>query len=141
MKPNGSTGCPDVPIRLVDRELSHAIVGCAFEVHDEFGYGFAEAVYTRSLAVALQARGIRVEREYPVTVVFRGVEVGIHRLDLMVENRVVIEVKTLERFPEAAKAQVRRYLFAARRELGIVINFGPRVEYRRVLGPRVQAQR
>lgn len=137
MIPNGSRGHRTSPVLLVEKELSHAIVGCAFEVHHELGYGFAEAVYTRSLAVALQARGIHVEREYPVTVVFRGVDVGLHRLDLLAERRVVIEVKTLERFPEPARAQVRKYLFAARLELGIVINFGPRVEYRRVLGPRV----
>jgi GxxExxY protein len=121
---------------LVERELSHSIIGCAYEVHHEFGYGFSETVYSRSLAVALQQRGLRVQREFPITVLFRGVEVGFHRLDLLVEDRVVIEVKSLERLPEPAKKQVRKYLLAGRKELGILINFGPRVEFHRILGPR-----
>jgi GxxExxY protein len=122
---------------LVERKLSHTIIGCAFEVHREFGYGFSEMVYTRSLAVALLERGIQVQREFPITVVFRGVEVGFHRLDLLVETRVVIEVKTMERLPDLARKQVRKYLLAGRKELGILINFGPRLDFHRILGPRM----
>lgn len=125
---------------LVERELSHTIIGCAFEVHREFGYGFSEMVYTRSLAVALQQRGVRAQREFPITVVFRGVEVGFHRLDLLVETRIVIEVKTLERLPDLARKQVRKYLLAGKKELGILINFGPRLDFHRILGPRMAVE-
>ena len=121
---------------LVERQLSYTIIGCAFEVHHEFGYGFSETVYSRSLAVALQQRGIHVQREFPVTVLFRGVVVGSHRLDLLIEGRVVIEVKSLERVPEIAKKQIRKYLLAGKKELGILINFGPRLEFHRILGAR-----
>src|SRR5688572_27509835 len=123
-------------LELVERELSYHIIGCAYEVHHEFGYGFSETVYCRSLAVALQERGLHVQREFPITVVFRGVEVGSHRLDLLVEGRVVVEVKSMDRLPDLAKKQVRKYLLAAKKELGILINFGPRLEFHRILGPR-----
>lgn len=124
-------------LELVERELSHSIIGCAYEVHHEFGYGFSETVYSRSLYVALQHRGIHVQREFPITVLFRGVEVGHHRLDLLVEGRVVIEVKSMERLPELARKQVRKYFLAGRNELGILINLGPRLEFHRILGPRL----
>lgn len=121
---------------LVERELSHSIIGCTYEVHHEFGYGFSETVYSRSLAVALQQRSLRVQREFPIIVLFRGVEVGNHRLDLLVEGRVGVEIKSMERLPELAKKQVRKYLLAGKKELSILINFGPRLEFHRILGPR-----
>lgn len=126
------------PSRLIDEDVTRHIIGGAFEVHKELGSGFNEAVYVRSLAVALQLRGVHVEREYPITVVFRGVEVGSHRLDLLVEGRVVVEVKTMEKIPVAAKAQVRRYLIAARKEVGLLINFGPTVQFCRILNSRLR---
>lgn len=136
MDPNRLSRGDGRSLELVERELSHTIIGCAYEVHHEFGYGFSETVYSRSLGVALQLRGIHVHREFPVTVLFRGVEVGSHRLDLLIEGRVVIEVKSMERLPELAKKQVRKYLMAGKKELGILINFGPRLEFHRILGPR-----
>jgi GxxExxY protein len=138
MNPNGSVGIATTSRPIIEKELSHLIVGCSFEVHNEFGFGFSESVYARSLAVALEQKGVRVLRELPVTVVFRGVEVGRHRLDLLVEDRIVVEVKSMERLPELAKKQVRKYLAAARKELGLLINFGIRVESHRILGPRRQ---
>ena len=136
MDPNSLSRADGRSLELVERKLSHDIIGCAFEVHHEFGYGFSETVYCRSLAVALQGRGLHVQREFPIIVVFRGVEVGSHRLDLLVEGRVVIEVKSMERLPDLAKKQVRKYLLAGKKELGILINFGARLEFHRILGPR-----
>ena len=111
------------------------IVGAALEVHNELGYGFHESIYVRSLAVALQQRGVAVQREVPIRVLFRGVEVGQHRLDLLVENRIVVEVKSMERVPEFFKKQVRNYLAATEKELGLLINFGSSVETHRILRP------
>lgn len=139
MDPNRRARADNRSLELVERELSHAIIGCAYEVHHEFGFGFSESVYSGSLAVALQQRGIQVQREFPITVLFRGVEVGFHRLDLLVDGRVVVEIKTMDRLPQLAKNQVRKYLLAGRKELGILINFGPRLEFHRILGPRLVA--
>ncbi|MGH7637534.1 MAG: GxxExxY protein [Gemmatimonadaceae bacterium] len=120
---------------IVEKELSYTIVGAALEVHKELGYGFHESVYVRSLAVLLTHWGTRVLREVPVTVLFRGVDVGTHRLDLLVENRVVVEVKSMERVPQIFRKQVRNYLAATDKELGLLINFGPSVETHRILRP------
>lgn len=121
---------------IVEKELSYAIVGCALQIHNELGYGFHESVYMRALAVALERRGLRVRREVPVKVYFWGVEVGSHRLDLLVEERIVVEGKSMERVPQSFQKQVRSYLAATGLELGLLINFGESVETTRILGPR-----
>ena len=127
---------------IIEKELSYTIVGAALEVHNELGYGFHESVYVRSLAVVLQQRGVIVHREVPIRVIFRGVEVGQHRLDLLVENRIIVEVKSMEKVPELFKKQVRNYLAATEKELGLLINFGSSVETHRVLRPlQIKARR
>jgi GxxExxY protein len=133
MDPNRVTRADGSVRQVIEKSLSHAIIGGAFEVHKELGFGFSEGVYVRSLAVALQQRQLHVEREYPVAVRFRGVDVGFHRLDLLIEGRIVVEIKTMEKLPQMGKAQVRRYLLAAGKELGILINFGPSVQFCRIL--------
>ena len=125
---------------IIEKELSYIIVGVALEVHNELGYGFHESVYVRSMAVLLQLRGVPVQREVPITVMFRGVSVGHHRLDLLVDGRIVVEVKSMERMPELFKKQVRNYLAATQKELGLLINFGSSVETHRILRPlRIKA--
>jgi GxxExxY protein len=119
--------------RIVEKELSYTIVGCFFSVYNELGYGFTESVYLKALQVALQQAGLLVEREVPVTVVFRGVEVGTYRIDMLVEGRIIVEVKSSERIADAAKRQVRNYLCAAKLELSLLLHFGPRPAFHRIL--------
>jgi GxxExxY protein len=125
------------PVReLVEKELSYAVVGCFFGVYHELGYGFAEEIYSRSLQVLMQERGLLVEREVPFNVVFHGVEVGRHRVDLLVERRIIVEIKATERIADVAKRQLRNYLRVVDLELGLLLHFGPRPEVHRVLCPR-----
>jgi len=131
MHPNRLTPGP----RLVERELSHLIVGSFYHAYNGLGYGFVEPIYTNALVVALQLRGLSVEREVPIVVVFEGVEVGHHRADLIVEGRVIIEVKSTERVSNVHKRQLRNYLTALKLELGLLLHFGPTAEVHRVLGP------
>jgi hypothetical protein len=72
--PNKSPACPRPT--LIERELSHTIVGCFFEVYNEMGYGFVESLYARALEITLRGRGLWVDREYPVIVAFRGQPIG-----------------------------------------------------------------
>lgn len=120
---------------IVEKELSYTIVGAALEVHNELGFGFHESVYARSMAVVLAHRGLYVQREFPIVVLFRGVEVGQHRLDLLVEHRIVVEVKSMERMPQLFHKQVRNYLAATDKELDLLINFGDSVTIHRILRP------
>ena len=121
---------------IIEKELSHAIVGCFFEVYNELGYGFVESLYARALEIAMRGRGLRVDREYPVIVTFRGQQIGFHRIDMLVERRVIVELKSTERLAESGRRQLRSYVTALGLDLGILLHFGPMPRFHRELGRR-----
>ena len=121
---------------IIEKELSYVIVGVFFTVFNRLGFGFLETVYVRCLEILLKRRGLLVEREYPVEIYFEGELVGRHRLDMLVERRIIVEVKSSERLSDVPKKQLRNYLAATGLRLGLILHFGPRAEYCRVIGPR-----
>ena len=136
MDSNDSNGGQGSSGHVVDRQLSHAIVGCFYEVYNELQYGFVESLYARALEIAMRERGLRVDREYPLTVMFRGQQIGFHRVDMLVESRVVVELKSTERVPESARRQLRNYVNGLGLKLGILLHFGPSPRFYRELGTR-----
>ncbi len=122
--------------RIIEKELSYLIVGAFYETYNELlGFGHSESTYSNSLAIALQDKGLKIDREHPVEVFFRNKQVGHHRLDMLAEGRVVIEIKATERLADHAKRQVVTYLAATGLQLGILLHFGPTAEYHRILHP------
>lgn len=132
--PKGDQSSPAEEI--IEKELSYAIVGVFFTVFNQLGFGFLESVYKRCLEILLKRRGLLVEREYPVEIYFEGEFVGRHRLDMLVERRIIVEVKSSERLSDVPKKQLRNYLAATGLRLGLILHFGPRAQYYRVIGPR-----
>ena len=119
---------------IVEKELSYAIVGEAYKVRDELGTGFLEKVYENALIVGLREIGLIVEQQMPIEVRYYGQIVGTYFADLIVEGRILIEVKVAERISRAHLAQTRNYLQATGLKLGIVINFNKeRVDIERVV--------
>jgi GxxExxY protein len=118
---------------IIEKELSYVIVAAFFEVYNYFGFGFLESIYAKALELALIRRGIRVEREVPITIYFKGEPVGQHRIDILVEGRIIIEIKSSERVNDIAKRQLRNYLTATGKRLGLLLHFGPRAQVHRVL--------
>ena len=113
--------------------LTSRILGCVFRVHGKLGPGFVEGVYQRALVVDFQSEGIDVVVEKYIPIFYRNERVGRHYLDIVVEDRVIIEVKAAESICKAHYAQVRSYLKASGLKTGLIINFaGPSVDYRRV---------
>jgi GxxExxY protein len=111
-------------------------VGCFFDVYNELGYGFVEPLYARALEITMRERGLWVDREYPLIVTFRGEQIGFCRIDMLVERRVVVELKSTERLAESARRQLRSYVTALRLDLGILLHFGPVPKFYRELGGR-----
>ncbi|HEX7088386.1 MAG TPA: GxxExxY protein [Vicinamibacterales bacterium] len=103
--------------------LTGQIIGCALDVHRELGPGLFEKAYERALCVALSARRVQFLRQVPCPVSYRGQIVGTSRCDLLVENLVVVEVKSIERLERLHVAQVLTYLRATGTSLGLIINF------------------
>jgi GxxExxY protein len=118
---------------LMDRDLVYRVVNAFYQVYNTLGFGFLESTYSRALQIALTARGIRVDREVTIQVFFEGQPVGLHRIDMLVERRIIIEIKSSEQLSKVALRQVRSYLAAANLELGLVLHFGAQPKFCRVL--------
>ena len=121
---------------FVEPELSYLIVRGFYTTYNEFGLGFMEAHYVRALEIVLKGLGLLVEREHQLIVMFRGEQLGTQRVDLLVEKRIVVEVKAAERIVEAHRKQLRSYLACMHLRLGLLLNFGPTPQFDRVLCPQ-----
>jgi GxxExxY protein len=118
---------------LIEKELSYTIVGAFFEVYNELGFGFLESIYSAAMEIALNRRGLLVQRELPIMIKYKGLDVGQHRLDMLIERRIILEIKSTEKLSEIAKRQLRNYLTATNLELGLLLHFGPKAESHRIL--------
>ena len=103
--------------------LTERIIGCAIEVHRELGPGLLEATYESALAIELEGAGLRVRRQPVFPVVYKGRTIGEYRLDLIVQDTAVVEVKSVERFDPVFEAQVLTYLRVTGKKVGLLINF------------------
>ncbi len=111
--------------------LIYKVIGCCIEVHKELGPGFIESVYHRAMEVELAHKEIPFETQKRIELYYRGCRVGRHRLDLVIADQLVVELKAVEELAKKHYAQVRSYLKAAKKEVGLLVNFG---EYK--LDPR-----
>ena len=115
-------------------ELTDKIIGCAIEVHKKLGPGFLESIYENALIIELQKRNLKVERQRDVVIEYDGVEVGRHRLDLIVDDTIVVELKAVKNIEDVHFAIVKSYLKALGKEHGLIINFSKKVvEVKRVI--------
>jgi GxxExxY protein len=114
--------------------ITEQLIGAAFEVHNVLGYGFLERVYQRALQGELQLRGIKVELEPLIKVQFKGVIVGDYAADLLVADKIIVELKTDAAYQAVHEAQLLNQLRGTGIKLGYLINFGrERVEYKRMV--------
>ena len=119
---------------IIYKELSYKIVGLAMEVHTTLGYGFLEKVYENSLMIMFEENGIRAEQQLPIKVNFHGRIVGEYIADILVEDKIILELKAAERISPVHKAQTLNYLKATNLKLGILLNFGKhKLEYERLI--------
>jgi len=115
-------------------DITGRIIGAAIDVHRELGPGFLESVYEAALVVELRHGGIPFVRQLAIPIVYRGVEVGLHRLDLFVDDQIVVELKACRDLVPEHFAVVRSYLRAAGREHGLLLNFSKTtLEIKRVI--------
>jgi len=113
-------------------ELSQFIIKGFYETYNELGRGFLESVYQKSLKICMEDLGLKVESEKIIDVIFRGQTVGIFRADLIVENKIILELKAVKHLLPENQAQLMNYLKATDLELGFVMNFGDKPEFKRL---------
>jgi len=114
-------------------ELTHKIIGCAMKVHSALGNGFQEVIYQRCLEIEMRKQGIDFSREQEMPIYYEGEIVGTRRVDFLVEDKVLVELKALIQLEDVHLAQIYNYLEAFKIELGLLINFGARsLEFKRI---------
>ena len=120
--------------KLLRRATTETIIGAAFEVHRELGYGFLERVYQRALQVELERRGVAAEIERRIQVQYKGVIVGDYDADLIADGCVAVEIKINPQYDKRDEAQLLNELKATGLKVGLLLNFGrTQVEYKRLV--------
>jgi len=110
---------------MTENEIAKIVVDTTFQIHKKLGPGLLESVYEIVLADALKKRGLKVERQMPVAIVFEGIKFDEgFRADLIVEDKVIVELKSVEKVMPVHKKQLLTYLRLADKRLGLLINFG-----------------
>lgn len=121
----------DQEAQLIERDVTERVIGIFYAVYNELGSGFVESVYQNAMALALREAGFRVRQQYPLTVAFRGQTVGEFRVDLLVEERVVLELKAVAQLTTAHEVQLVNYLKATGAPVGLLLNFGRQAQFKR----------
>ena len=117
---------------MQEKDITEQIIGCAMQVHTTLGPGFLESVYQKSLSHELQKAGLKLEVEKPIRVHYDGITVGDFSADMLVEGRVMIELKANQALSTANEVQLVNYLTATGVEIGLLLNFGAeRLEFKR----------
>jgi GxxExxY protein len=120
-------------MHLIEEELTRSVIGAFFSVHRALGFGFLEHVVAAALERELLHRGHRVDRELNVLIQYDGAEIAHQRLDMVVDDKVVIEIKSTEHLHRDAKRQLYNYLRATRFEVGLLLHFGRSAKFYRVI--------
>ena len=118
------------------QELTGQIIQCVYKVHKTLGFGFLETVYRNALLIELAKNGLKAAKETPIRVSYDGQPVGDYLADILVEDQIILELKSVKDLHPAHEAQLVNYLKATGLEVGLLINFGDRIEIKRkVLTP------
>lgn len=116
---------------LLEAKRVHSIIGAFWAVYNYFGYGLSERVYSGALVCELHDRGHVVERELSIEVQYKGRRVAGQRLDMVVDDKIVVEIKATERLCPADRMQLLNYLRASKFEVGVLLHFGPMPRFER----------
>ena len=118
-------------MELLHEELTKTIIKTFYEVYNELGYGFLEKVYQNSLYLELKNKGLKVEAQKKIAVFYKGTEVGEYYADLMVEDTIILELKAADYIVKDFENQILKYLRATDCEVGLLLNFGRKPEFKR----------
>ncbi|MGV3601350.1 MAG: GxxExxY protein [Dyadobacter fermentans] len=117
-------------------DLTYKIIGCAMKVHAVLGNGFQEVIYQRALAIEFENQGVEFQRELEMPLFYDGIRIGSRRVDFLVENKIMVELKAVIKMEDVHLAQGLNYLVAYKVDLGLLLNFGARsLEVKRLRHP------
>lgn len=124
---NGYVG----PMDILHKDITAKIISSFYKVYNTLGYGFLERVYEKSMVIELTTIGLDCKTQVPLKVYYRGSEVGCYYADLIVNSKIIIELKAVESITAIHETQLLNYLKATNIELGLLLNFGPTPTFKR----------
>lgn len=104
-------------------KITEKIIGCAIEVHKNLGPGLLESIYENALCYELKENDVKYEKQFRIPIIYKGLNLGDYRLDLLVEDEIIVELKAVERIEPVFEAQILTYLKITGKKLGLLINF------------------
>ena len=125
-------------IEMKHQEITHKIIGCAMEVHRQLGPGFQENIYHRALEKEFRLQQISFESEYEVKIFYKGDQIGLRKVDFLVEKIIPVEIKAITELTDTNLAQSKNYLEAGGIEIGLLLNFGaPSLQFKRLITSKI----
>lgn len=122
---------------MIKDELTYKIIGCAMKVHNTLGNGFQEVIYQRCLAIELVAAGINFDREVNQVIYYNGTDVGKRRADFVIDDKLIVELKSTINLEDVHLAQAKNYVVANDFPIGLLINFGAvSLQYKLIFNPK-----
>ena len=119
------------------KDLTYKVIGLAMDLHSNLGNGFLEAVYENGLLNELEEAGVKAESQVPLEVIYKGKVLGQYRADMIVEDKIILELKTANFISDAHRAQLIGYLNTTGYKVGLLINFGaPSLEHERLVNQK-----
>ena len=112
---------------LEHKELTEKIIGCAYKVYNKMGFGYLESVYEKCMMIELEKARLQAVNQVPINVFYDGQNVGDFIADILVENRVIIELKAVRRIVRAHEIQLVNYLVATNTDIGLILNFSEKM--------------
>ena len=125
---------------LLQHETTHEVIGAFYDVYQALGFGFLEHVYSLALERELLARNRRVIREVSIPIHYKGALLTTHRIDMIVDETVVVEIKSTYALPPIARRQTLNYLRASNLEVALILHFGPEARFHRLVHSNVRRQ-
>ena len=119
--------------KLLHAELTERVIGIFYDVYNDLGYGFLESVYENGLSLALTEAGLQVSRQKLIDVWYRGTSIGDFRADMVVNDALLLELKTANVIDHSFEKQAQNYLKATNLEIALILNFGPAPQFRRLV--------
>ncbi len=116
-----------IPVDMAENVVTDRIIKCAIEVHKQLGPGLLENMYESAMAIEFELQGLSFEQQLRIPAIYKGKQLGEYRLDMLVEDLVVVEIKSVERFDPVFEAQLLTYLKLTSKRVGLLINFNSRL--------------
>ncbi len=124
---------------LIYPELSYKIIGILIKVHNELGNKYQEKYYQRATAIELKKNNIKFDKEVPVDLIYEGNKIGKYFFDFLIDNKIILELKTTDRFKISDYKQISAYLKSKKMKLGIIANFrSEKLTHKRIINPEVR---